>query len=219
MVGPMRIGFHAGLAVAHRVTAAAVSSVAPPSSASPDYMVNRKTITETLLSILQHVQGHRKAFTSRSGHELFASFWSDAEAGKLDLGCAQAIAQAMHAHVIAHEIGHHLHGHTQQEGGETPDTSRMDERIVDSFALNVLQSMPNKDFSHLGTVLSVLTLVAIDLQMRANPKEESETHPATSERLELVFKDREGSELTAKRFGITEQLCKNVVKGLITNPA
>jgi len=207
-VGPMRIGFLAGLAVAHRVIAAAVSSVAPPSSGSSDYMVNRKTITETLLSILGHVQGHQRAFTSKAGHDLFASFWSDAETGKLDLGCAQAIAHAMHAHVIAHEIGHHLHGHTQQEGGETPDTSRMDERIVDSFALNVMQSMPNKDFSHLGSVLSILTLVALG----QDPKKENDSHPANKERLELVFKEREGSNLTAQRFGITEQLCKTVIK-------
>jgi hypothetical protein len=171
-------------------------------------MVNRKTITETLLSILGHVQGHQRAFTSKAGHDLFASFWSDAETGKLDLGCAQAIAHDMHAHVIAHEIGHHLHGHTQQEGGETPDTSRMDERIVDSFALNVMQSMPNKDFSHLGSVLSILTLVALG----QDPKKENDSHPANKERLELVFKEREGSNLTAQRFGITEQLCKIVIK-------
>ena len=218
-VGPMRIGFHAGLAVAQRVIAAAVSSVAPPSSGSTDYMVNRKTITETLLSILGHVQGHRKAFTSRAGHDLFASFWSDAEVGTLDLGCAQAIAHAMHAHVIAHEIGHHLHGHTQQDGGQTSDSSRMNERIVDAFALNVMQSMPNKDFSHLGSVLSILALVAIGLRWGGSPKEESESHPANSERLELVFKEREGSELTANRFGITEQLCKTVVEHLTSSPA
>ena len=125
----------------------------------------------------------------------------------------------MHAHVIAHEIGHHLHGHTQQEGGKNPDTSRMNERIVDSFALNVMQSMPNKDFSHLGSVLSILALVAIGLRWGGSPKEESESHPANSERLELVFKEREGSELSANRFGITEQLCKTVVKNLTLAPA
>jgi hypothetical protein len=112
----------------------------------------------------------------------------------------------MHGHVIAHEFGHHFFGHTSDESAGDSDSSRMQERQVDAFALQLLDSLAHRDFSHLGAILSILTLAI----MHQDPSEES-THPAPLERLELVFKNREASEICAERFGITADLCTRII--------
>ena len=202
--GIFEIVFYGGLIVAQRVVAAAVAS---GDAQSGGRGVLKQPIQQALGIILRAIKNNNRAFHSRTGHALFRHFLTESAMANPGLGCSQAIAQAMHGHVIAHEFGHHFFGHTADEGQASPDTSKMQERQVDAFALQVLDSMAHRDFSHLGSILSILTLAI----MHQDASEEGWSHPAPLERLELVFKNREAAVMCEERFGITAELCNRII--------
>jgi len=202
--GTFEVVFFGGLIVAQRVVAAAVAAGDSQAGGKGDL---KQPIQQALGTILRAMKKHNRAFHSRNGHNLYRHFLSESAMANPHLGCSQAIAQAMHGHVIAHEFGHHFFGHTSDESAGDSDSSRMQERQVDAFALQLLDSLAHRDFSHLGAILSILTLAI----MHQDPSEEGSSHPADLERLELVFKNREASEICEKRFGITADLCNRII--------
>lgn len=202
--GTFEVVFYGGLIVAQRVVAAAVAAGDSQAGGKGDL---KQPIQQALGTILRAMKKHNRAFHSQNGHNLYRHFLSESAMANPHLGCSQAIAQAMHGHVIAHEFGHHFFGHTSDESAGDSDSSRMQERQVDAFALQLLDSLAHRDFSHLGAILSILTLAI----MHQDPSEEGSSHPAPMERLELVFKNREASEMCAERFGITADLCNRII--------
>jgi DNA-directed RNA polymerase subunit M/transcription elongation factor TFIIS len=202
--GTFEVVFYGGLIVAQRVVAAAVAAGDSQAGGKGEL---KQPIQQALGIILRAIKKHNQAFHSRNGHNLYRHFLSESAMANPHLGCSQAIAQAMHGHVIAHEFGHHFFGHTSDESAGDSDSSRMQERQVDAFALQLLDSLAHRDFSHLGAILSILTLAI----MHQDPSEEGSSHPAPLERLELVFKNREASEMCEARFGITADLCNRIV--------
>lgn len=202
--GTFEVVFYGGLIVAQRVVAAAVAAGDSQAGGKGEL---KQPIQQALGIILRAIKKHNQAFHSRNGHNLYRHFLSESAMANPHLGCSQAIAQAMHGHVIAHEFGHHFFGHTSDESAGDSDSSRMQERQVDAFALQLLDSLAHRDFSHLGAILSILTLAI----MHQDPSEEGSSHPAPLERLELVFKNREASEMCEARFGITADLCNRII--------
>lgn len=202
--GTFEVVFYGGLIVAQRVVAAAVAAGDSQAGGKGDL---KQPIQQALGTILRAMKKHNRAFHSRNGHNLYRHFLSESAMANPHLGSSQAIAQAMHGHVIAHEFGHHFFGHTSDESAGDSDSSRMQERQVDAFALQLLDSLAHRDFSHLGAILSILTLAI----MHQDPSEEGSSHPAPLERLELVFKNREASEMCEARFGITADLCNRII--------
>jgi len=202
--GTFEVVFYGGLIVAQRVVAGAVAAGDSQAGGKGDL---KQPIQQALGTILRAMKKNNRAFHSRNGHNLYRHFLSESAMAHPHLGCSQAIAQAMHGHVIAHEFGHHFFGHTSDESDGDSDSSRMQERQVDAFALQLLDSLAHRDFSHLGAILSILTLAI----MHQDPSEEGSSHPAPMERLELVFKNREASEMCEKRFGITADLCNRII--------
>jgi hypothetical protein len=192
------IGFYGGLHVANRLLAAGVSAA--------DFSHDQTEIKFSLMEMLQQSLdtirssvGEESGLSPSSAFSVLEHFLPHVMALEGDVHRAEEIAEKMDFCVLAHEVGHIVHRHGLMPTAlKAPDVRRNNEREADARAYSILTPMLGQEYYFLGYLLSMLNFMA----RSKTPDQESDSHPAISQRLKMLLDQRTASRGFENRFGI-----------------
>jgi len=193
------IGFYGGLHVANRLLAAGVSA-ADFSREQTEWKFPLLEMIQQSLDTIRASVTQGTNLTPASAYAVLENFLPHVVDLDGDVHRAEEIAEKMDFCVLAHEVGHIVHRHGLLPPHlKTPDVKRNNEREADAKAYSILTPMLGQEYYFLGYVLSMLNFLA---RFPGKKGEESDSHPAISQRLRMLLEQRAASRDFERRFGI-----------------
>ena len=206
-IEPPAIVFLGGLAVAIRLTSAALAAHIRNARAGQETWNLSKMFQELGRAIL------------RSGGELSVDtaveVFQQAVAPALPeeerfVSLARSYAAAMETFAVAHEAGHIALGHTLGTALNY-DISCNQEREADSFASSTLSSSPFREYLFLGQVFVTILFAWVE---HTAQRRTATTHPLAVERFKSAIQsNRQAAQEAATDFGLTQERLGELLPG------